>query len=177
MSIFKSQYIRTATNSSSSPGRTSPSRFRLYALVFPQPCKSSCDDGSQFQMFFIAKVFGSSLHFQSRKLTRQHVILSVGASDWRFQINWGKSSRTPTQLKTFLGMEILFPLLKVFPTSTWLENLSPFKVFPQQQLITSKRLRSHLSSFTFNNTMKDEEPSTLAFSDVVKEQHVYPLGQ
>ena len=39
------------------------------------------------------------------------------------QINWGKSSLTPTQSKTFLGMEILSPLLKVFPTTARLENL------------------------------------------------------
>ena len=60
------------------------------------------------------------LRGESRQATS---VLLLWCSKLGIQVNWEKASLTPTQSKTFLGMEILSPLLKVFPTPTRLENL------------------------------------------------------
>lgn len=44
-------------------------------------------------------------------------------SDLGIRINWEKSSLTPEREKTFLGMRILSPLLRVFPTRERIQNL------------------------------------------------------
>ncbi|KAK3886178.1 hypothetical protein Pcinc_009638 [Petrolisthes cinctipes] len=61
-------------------------------------------------------------HSEQEAIEATSFLLQLCAS-LGIQVNWEKSSLTPSQSMTYLGMEIRSPLLKVFPTQRRIEKL------------------------------------------------------